>query len=498
MLKKTLWTLGLGLQLGLFTTQGYAVDAPKPGEATAQVSYYKQIRPILQLHCNGCHQPAKALGGYQTTSHADLFKTGDRGTPGIVVTDPDKSTLIDQIVPHGAKAPEMPKQREPLASKDVDLIKRWVKEGAKDDTPSNAKDPIDADHPPIYRLPPVVTAIDYSPDGSMIAVSGFHEILLHKADGGAILSRFVGVSERIQSLAFSPDGKFLAASGGSPGRFGEIQIWDIAKKKIRTSASFTGDTLYGVSWSPDGTIVAFGGADNNLRAINASTGKQVLFQGAHNDWVLGTAFGRDGKFLLSASRDRSLKLTEVGTQRFIDNVTSITPGALKGGLSALAVRPFPKDKDKKVKASSIAVGSTEEKLYEEVLIGGADGIPRVYKVHRDTKRVIGDDANKIREYAPLPGRIYTAAFRPDGAVFAVGSSLDGKGELRIFQTDDAKQLIQLDAGLTGIYTLVWKADGKELAISGFDGMVRIIDPATGKTIRQFLSVPISAQATAGR
>ena len=57
----------------------------------------------------------------------------------------------------------------------------------------------------------------------------------------------------------------------------------------------------------------------------------------------------------------------------------------------------------------------------------------MYKVHRDTKRVIGDDANKIREYAPLPGRIYTAAFRPDGAVFAVGSSLDGKGESCLFE-----------------------------------------------------------------
>ena len=34
-----------------------------------------------------------------------------------------------------------------------------------------------------------------------------------------------------------------------------------------------------------------------------------------------------------------MKLTEVATQRFIDNITSITPGALKGGLAAVAVRP---------------------------------------------------------------------------------------------------------------------------------------------------------------
>lgn len=484
----------MAIQPGLVSR---AVAQPaKPAESTGPVSYYKQIRPILQLHCNGCHQPAKAMGGYQTVTHAELLKTGDRGQVGMVPGNPEKSSLYDQIIAHGNKPPEMPKQREPLPAANVALIKKWIAEGAKDDTPSTARDPIDSDHPPVYRLPPVVTAIDYSPDGSLIAVSGYHEVLLHKADGGAIVARLVGVSERVQSLAFSPDGKSLAVSGGSPGRFGEIQIWDVAKKKLRTSAAFTADTLYGVSWSPDGKLVAFGGADNNLRAIDATTGKQVLFQGAHSDWVLGTMFGRDGKFLLSVSRDRTMKLTEVGTQRFIDNVTSITPGVLKGGLSALAVRPYPKGKDKKVKASSIAVSSTEEKLYEEILIGGADGQPKLYKMHRETKRVIGDDANKVKEYAVLPGRIYTVGFRPDGMVFAVGSSLDGKGEVRLFQTEDGKEVAKIEAGLAGIYTLAWKPDGKELAISGFDGMVRVYDPATGKPIRQFLSVPVQPSPVA--
>ena len=73
-----------------------------------------------------------------------------------------------------------------------------------------------------------------------------------------------------------------------------------------------------------------------------TTGKQVLFQGAHSDWVLGTTFTQDGEHLVSISRDMSMKLTEVATQRFVDNVTSITPGALKGGLLALERRPVAK------------------------------------------------------------------------------------------------------------------------------------------------------------
>src|SRR5205823_11501841 len=97
-----------------------------------------------------------------------------------------------------------------------------------------------------------------SPDGTLLAVSGYHEVLMHTADGSSIVARLVGLSERIESVAFSPDGKFLAVSGGDPGRFGEVQIWDVANQKLKLSVPVTFDTIYGVSWSPDGSKVAFG------------------------------------------------------------------------------------------------------------------------------------------------------------------------------------------------------------------------------------------------
>src|SRR5262249_40179399 len=208
--------------------------------------------------------------------------------------------------------------------------------------PKTARDTISDKTPPVYKLPPVITSLDFSSDGKYLAVAGFHEVLLHKADGSALVARFVGLSERVQSVAFSPDGKRLAVAGGSPGRFGEIQVWDVAKKKLKQSVSVTFDTVYGVSWSPDGSKLAFGCADNTIRAIDAETGKQILFQGAHSDWVLGTVFSQDNEHVVSISRDMSMKLTVVKTQRFVDNITSITPGGLKGGLLAVDRRPQAK------------------------------------------------------------------------------------------------------------------------------------------------------------
>src|SRR5262249_25067490 len=146
-------------------------------------------------------------------------------------------------------------------------------------------------------------SLDYSPDGTLLAVSGYHEVLLHKSDGSGLVGRLVGLSERVQSLAFSPDGKSLAVAGGSPGRFGEIQVWNVAKKKLRYSVSVTFDTLYGVSWSPDSSKIAFGCSDNSIRVIEAEKGKQILYQGAHSDWVLGSTFSQDGAHVVSISRD---------------------------------------------------------------------------------------------------------------------------------------------------------------------------------------------------
>jgi WD40 repeat protein len=469
----------------------------------AEVSYYRDVRPIFQQYCQGCHQPAKAQGGYVMTSHAALLKKGESAQPGVVPGKPDESMIVFQITPQNGKPPVMPRGREPLKENEVNLIKKWIAQGAKDDTPAAAKVVVDREHPPVYKLPPVITSLAFSPPsplpsppgggegkgegGELLAVTGYHEILLHKADGSGLVARLVGESERVQALAFSPDGKLLAAAGGSPGRFGEVQVWDVAARKLKLSVPVTYDTVYGVSWSPDGSKIAFGCADNTVRAIDAESGKQVLFQGAHNDWVLDTAFSVDGAHLVSVSRDMSMKLIHVETQRFIDNITSITPGALKGGLITVARRPQKEPRMAKVPPDTPGAAA---KPYDELLVGGSDGVPRLYKMHREVKRVIGDDANKLREYEKMPGRIYSGCFSADGSRLAVASSLEGRGEARVYEADSGKRVCVLEGQKGPVYAVRFHPDGKMVASAGFDGVVRINDAQTGKLIKEFVPVPV--------
>lgn len=442
----------------------------KPATPPATVSYFRDVRPIFQAQCHGCHQPAKRGGEYEMTTIAGLMKGGETGEVAITPGKPEASALLDQITPKNGEA-AMPKGKPPLSATQLSTIRRWIEQGAKDDSPMSARPQFDMQHPPTYAAPPVVTSVSFSPDGQLLAISGYHEVLLTKGDGSELVARLVGLSERIESAVFSPDGKWLAVTGGSPGRMGELQIWDVAARQLKQSLTVGYDTLYGAAWSPNQKYVSFGCPDNTVRAIEVETGKQVFFNGAHNDWVLDTTWAVGSDHVITVSRDMSMKLIEFGTQRFVDNITSITPGALKGGLNTIDRHPTK----------------------NELLVGGADGAPKIFKMVRDKARQIGDNSNLIREFPAQPGRIYGVAFSQDGNRIASVSSLDGKGELRVYNVADGAQVLRAEVPVGGLFSVSFSPDGKTVAAAGFDGQIRLFDAADGKLLKEFFPVAVGGK-----
>jgi tricorn protease-like protein len=439
---------------------GEKPPANEKSQTPAPVSYFKDIRPILQRSCQGCHQPATKSGELLLTSYEAFMAGGAKGKmvdPG----QPDKSPVIGYL--KGASKPQMPFGAPPLPAEQIDLFRRWILEGAKDDTPATAKYVLEVGKLPVYRQPPVITALAYSPDGSLLAVSGYREIVLHKSDGSGLIARLPCLSDKITSLAFSPDGSSLAAVGGTPATFGEVQLWDVARRKLKYSVTLTNDTLFGVSFSPDGRKIAFGSTDNSIYIFDATAGKQLQRVNDHDAWVFGTVFSRDGSQVASVSRDRALKLTDVAQGIFIENINQ-----LKGELVCIAREP---DQD-------------------NVVVGGEDGAPTLYMMHRPRSLVIGDTSTLIREFEKQEGPVVTVAFSPSGQNIAVGG---GSEEVHVYNKDTGEKVASFKGFEGGVDSVVFSPNGEQLAAAGFDGKVRIYDLKSGQLTRNFVPVPIEKQ-----
>ena len=206
------------------------------------------------------------------------------------------------------------------------------------------------------------------------------------------------------------------------------------------------------------------------------------------------------------SRDRTAKLHVVSEERFIDNITSITPGALKGGIASVARHPER----------------------NEIVIGGADGVPKVYRMFRITQRRIGDDANVIRILPSLSGRIYSVDVSRDGRRIAAASSLDGRGQVGIYSYEfnselpknlekimskkvdqrndaekkaledyrkkDVRRIALVDVGESAVFSVAFRPDGAAVAVAGADGIIRMIETETGEILSEFEAAPVEGKA----
>ena len=127
------WTVAV-FRLPGFVTPAPAEEkgaAPQPGDAPAADSCRRDVAPILKRHCVGCHTKNEPEGGLSLDTVPDFARGGKNG-PAFRPGRPDESLAVQMVT--GAKKPVMPHKQPPPSAAKIDVLRRWIAAGAKDDS----------------------------------------------------------------------------------------------------------------------------------------------------------------------------------------------------------------------------------------------------------------------------------------------------------------------------------------------------------------------------
>jgi WD40 repeat protein/serine/threonine protein kinase len=151
-------------------------------------------------------------------------------------------------------------------------------------------------------------SLAFSPDGRILAAAGWAlrlwDLVSHQAT-----RPLAGDTTGPVSLTFSPDGQLLAT--GYPD--GRVALWDFARRQLLASFQQANSTVLDVAFSPNGAFLASGQDDGSVRLFDVAKRRACEPLGGHTSRVEAIAFATDGRTLATASRDTSLKLWNVAT-----------------------------------------------------------------------------------------------------------------------------------------------------------------------------------------
>lgn len=292
---------------------------------------------------------------------------------------------------------------------------------------------------------PPVTALAFAPDGKSVVV-GSQAGLEVRAWPDLKASRTLPTElAHVHDLAFSPDGKILAAAGGTPGKRGIVELYQWPDAKLLRRLSPHRDLIYGVAWRGDSKAFATASADRSVGIHEAATGKAVNVLEGHSRGVLAAVFLPGDTGLVTAGIDESLRLWDPQSGKLLRTLPNHTRP-----VNALKVRPTPPAsapfKGGDTGGAPLVVSTSDDRtvrLWQPTLgrlmrfvrlesppraiVWTADGRALVAACKDGHVRVIDPDTVEVQEDRPaVDGVAHSLAAAPDGSVLVGGQN----GQLR--------------------------------------------------------------------
>ncbi|GBL16328.1 serine/threonine-protein kinase F [Microcystis aeruginosa NIES-1211] len=275
-----------------------------------------------------------------------------------------------------------------------------------------------------------VYSLAYSPDGRYLA-SGSKDrtIKIWEVATGKGLRTLTGHSGVVLSVAYSPDGRYLAS--GSQDK--TIKIWEVATGKVRT---LTGHymTFWSVAYSPDGRYLASGSWDKTIKIWETATGTELRTLTGHSMTVWSVAYSPDSRYLASGSLDKTIKIWEVATGQELRTLTGHSEGVL-----SVAYSP-----DGRYLASGIGDGAI--KIWE---------VATVRELRTPTRH-----SEVVR----------SVAYSPDGRYLASGSQ---DKTIKIWEVATGNELRTLTGHSETVFSVAYSPDGRYLASGSADKTIKI-------------------------